>query len=117
MSEKLIELTVPWSLGQAQTFCAEVERVLATYGYHVALAGSVLYAGQSSNDLDLMIYPHKDNNILFEPENLADILFKSKLISAWSNCSEYPESIRTIFECAAKNAHQGKINLFFCKMR
>ena len=48
-----------WSLEGAILLCREIERQVAPT-WHVALAGSVLLRGESTNDLDVHIYPHRD---------------------------------------------------------
>lgn len=35
-----------------------IERAIIPQGYHCALGGSVLHAGESQKDLDIFIYPH-----------------------------------------------------------
>lgn len=48
-----------WDLISAVQFAREVEQALITNGFHVALGGSVLHTGYSTNDVDLFIYPHE----------------------------------------------------------
>lgn len=47
-----------WQRDEALTLCERLESaiVLADAGYHVALAGSVLYRGWSDKDLDVIVY-------------------------------------------------------------
>lgn len=49
------------------------EEQLSPHGYHVGLLGSVLHTGQSFNDLDLVVYPHKTDKKLLNT-NLRDII-------------------------------------------
>jgi len=51
----------PWTIRQARRLVNELEARLA--GWYVALAGSVLLRGESSNDLDLIFYPHTSTKI------------------------------------------------------
>lgn len=45
-----------WGMETAVEFCRELEQALAP-NYHVAMGGSVLHTGSSSNDLDVFVYP------------------------------------------------------------
>lgn len=45
-----------WTLDTALPFLREIEQAAHAWSCHVALAGSVLYQGYSSNDLDIHIY-------------------------------------------------------------
>jgi len=47
-----------WTQTEALLFLADLETKAAAAGLHVALAGSVLYRGESKKDLDVVIYPH-----------------------------------------------------------
>lgn len=47
-----------WTLAQPQLFVADAERTLSRFGWHAAITGSVLFSGESTNDLDLVVYPH-----------------------------------------------------------
>lgn len=38
--------------------CEKLEAELVPLGLHVALSGSLLYRGESNNDIDIIIYPH-----------------------------------------------------------
>jgi len=49
---------VMWTQEDALQVLKYLEPVLATQGYHCALAGSILYQGTSTKDLDVIIYPH-----------------------------------------------------------
>ncbi len=51
-------LEVVWTLNEAQQLLSNWEEKLKNK-FHVALAGSVLYNGASTNDMDVIIYPHK----------------------------------------------------------
>lgn len=49
----------PWTLDRGLALLRGLEAELSAVGYHCALAGSVMYRGQSAKDLDVVIYPHK----------------------------------------------------------
>lgn len=49
------------TLTDAVEFCREIEPTLARIGYHCGLTGSCLYKGESSKDMDIIIYPHNVN--------------------------------------------------------
>ncbi len=67
----------PWTRRAALDFirklCAEIEPV----GYHVALTGSVLTAGESAKDLDLIIYPRTTAHL--DPKGLGGALMRCGL--------------------------------------
>ena len=46
------------TLADAVKICREIEPKLRGIGYHCGLTGSTLYAGESSKDVDIIIYPH-----------------------------------------------------------
>lgn len=48
-----------WTLEEAVALVRSLEPTAIKHGYHLALGGSVLMAGQSDKDLDLFLYPHK----------------------------------------------------------
>ncbi len=64
------KLTLPFNLNDMEVkqagfvlldgvvICQELEPKLAEIGYHLALAGSLLYRGESTKDIDILIYPH-----------------------------------------------------------
>lgn len=47
------------TLSEAIAIARTVEVCANKYGHYVALAGSCLWKGESSNDVDLIIYPHR----------------------------------------------------------
>lgn len=53
----------PWTLRQARALINKLEAELTRVDWHVALAGSVLLRGRSSNDLDLIVYPHTSTKV------------------------------------------------------
>lgn len=47
------------TLEEAIIICKELEVKLKEIGYHCGLTGSMLYKGQSTKDIDIIIYPHQ----------------------------------------------------------
>lgn len=50
------EVLPPWSLDGGIRVARAIEQISVPLGWHVALGGSVLHAGYSNKDLDLIIY-------------------------------------------------------------
>lgn len=46
-----------WVLAEAVEFVRYIQSAVEPYGFHVAMAGSVLTKGHSDNDLDMILYP------------------------------------------------------------
>lgn len=67
----------PWTFEESITFVRNLEIILKPLGFNVGLTGSVLYKGESSNDLDVIIFPHNTGKIDMEPVN--DTLVKMGL--------------------------------------
>ena len=55
------EGTKMWTLESALPLIRELESACNDWGYYTALAGSVLYAGHSDNDLDIHLYERNDD--------------------------------------------------------
>lgn len=64
-----------WTFDVALRFVRELEDHLLPV-YHVALSGSVLHRGRSSNDLDLIVFPHdtRSRSILSRPGRTREVL-------------------------------------------
>jgi len=60
-------------LEDAIPFARWLEQQLIPRHAHCALAGSVLHAGSSEKDLDIIVYPHSKSGML-TPEQLIDVL-------------------------------------------
>ena len=52
-----------WTLEEALVFTRALEPLLNKAGWSLGIAGSVLLHGQSSNDLDLIVYPLNNGKI------------------------------------------------------
>lgn len=52
----------PWTLDEALDFVRHLEEWVSKVGFHVGLMGSVLTKGQSTKDLDVIIYPRDKNS-------------------------------------------------------
>lgn len=55
------------TIDYAIRFCGEAERILRPLGWHIGLTGSLLYGHPDTkthckNDLDVIIYPHIDDD-------------------------------------------------------
>jgi len=48
-----------WKINEAIETIKPFESIAAIMGYHVALGGSVMYKGESTKDLDIIVYTHK----------------------------------------------------------
>lgn len=59
-----------WTLIDGVALARELEPVVGKAGYHVAIGGSTLHAGESDKDVDLIVYPRKTN----ECGGLADVI-------------------------------------------
>jgi hypothetical protein len=57
-----------WTLETAITWLRKAEVTLRDVGWHVALAGGVLFHGKSEHDLDIVVFPH--NNWNFDLEDV-----------------------------------------------
>lgn len=55
-----------WTLESALAMCRLLEALAEPAGWHIALGGSVLRDGASSNDLDLIAYPRNKTTSLYE---------------------------------------------------
>lgn len=49
----------PITLEKAIEACIEMEAMLSPIGYHCGLTGSTLYKGESTKDIDIIVYPHQ----------------------------------------------------------
>jgi hypothetical protein len=56
-----------WTFVQSLEFVRKLETVLDPLGFHTGLTGSVLQEGKSSNDLDIIVYPHNSGRVNFDP--------------------------------------------------
>jgi hypothetical protein len=53
-----MKYTVQDGLREAKRF----EELFSQHGWHIALGGSLIYKGESDNDIDLIAYPHDHRN-------------------------------------------------------
>lgn len=51
----------PWTLDEALVFVRTLLPLVLAEGFHIALTGSVLIAGKSEHDLDLVLYPMRSD--------------------------------------------------------
>ncbi len=101
-----------WTLEYAQEFAAKLEERLQRHGLHCAIGGSVMYAGRSDNDLDVIVYPHREWSGLPEDdvEMAVGALFTEMHVILED--VHYP-GYRTIFE--AITFCNRKVNLFLMR--
>lgn len=52
------EFDHPWKLDEAVAFVRHLQPFVFAAGFHAGLLGSVLTKGESSKDLDVLLYPH-----------------------------------------------------------
>lgn len=103
------EGTKMWTLESALPLLRELEEACNEWGYFTALAGSVLYKGWSSNDLDVHLYEIKGCS-----EHDSDAAFNWFAAKGWklTLCGDpltYGSDV-TVFEASQDGR---KINLFF----
>lgn len=77
-----------WTLKPAVSFVRRLEKVLRPLGYWTAIGGSVLYNGQSENDLDILICPLDE--VAGEKTLMLNLLATHFAIEKAGN-SNYPE--------------------------
>lgn len=56
-----------WTFVQSLEFVRKLEAVLEPLGFHTGLTGSVLQEGRSSNDLDIIVFPHNSGRVNYDP--------------------------------------------------
>jgi len=65
MNDEMVSSYV-WTMDDATVFVRALWEVVQKRGYHAALTGSVLTKGCSSNDLDIILYPHSTKEQNYE---------------------------------------------------
>ena len=50
------------TLEKAISVCREIQEKLKPIGYNCGLTGSTLYDGESTKDIDIIVYPHQITN-------------------------------------------------------
>lgn len=63
---------VPWTFDESLNFARELQGMFKPFGFNVGLTGSILYKGESSNDLDIIVYPQNSGKVDIDP--LRDVL-------------------------------------------
>lgn len=58
-----------WNLQQAIELIQTTEPIVAREGYHLGLTGSVLFEGESTKDLDLILYVHNTHKNRWAPKD------------------------------------------------
>lgn len=57
---------VLWTREEAIDLCIKLDAVLNFHGFHCGLIGSVLTKGTSTDDLDLIIFPHNTSEYMLK---------------------------------------------------
>lgn len=97
-----------WTLDEALTFIRELQSVARIFRMHLALAGSVLNDGSSSDDLDIIVMSLHTND---EPDWDAFSKYLGKMGSfAQKTGEQYINADRTIFNLVLPNNQ--KIDFF-----
>ncbi len=103
-----------WTRELAIKLVEKLEPELAKIGAHCALAGSVLYKGESKKDLDIIIYPHKsDWNNPFQVEPIKLFLhgfFKGATIKDCGGVSQIRDAKQVSWLMTPNNR---RIDFFF----
>ncbi len=71
----------PWTSEEGLTFVRALQEALAPLGFNVGLTGSVLLKGESTNDIDVIVYPHNAGKIDMGPVKAALEDFGLKLLA------------------------------------
>lgn len=107
-----------WTRRGAYTLLNKLESYLAPNGYHVGMTGSVLLEGESSKDLDVLLYPHNTLNQL-PPSTLHRVLRTASLVllcdrqmvhKAWAAAGSYDAKIVEVWTYKNK-----RIDIFYLK--
>ena len=108
-----------WDITIALEFCRELEAVLVPTGHHLAMAGSVLIAGSSNNDLDILIYPHdtsqRGTELVAEAIVIWGMVMKFDALFVrrqWQKAGSLDEKCVEVWEAPAKYLHR-RVDLFF----
>lgn len=76
-----------WDREQAIAWCAEKWPVAAEMGWYIGLTGSTLYRGDSTKDIDIILYKHRGSEACPAPHTqVASTLCEcsaDKIIAAW----------------------------------
>lgn len=81
LSELRREAKEPWTLMEALPLIQELAPALKGVGFGIGIAGSVLVAGSSQNDLDLIIFPLDATN--YDMSAARRVLEKHELRRLW----------------------------------
>jgi hypothetical protein len=106
-----------WTLEQSIPVLRQIEELCLPFGFHCALGGSVLHAGESYDDLDVIIYKHDFNqkDFIYDDDSLRCAMQKhfNVVIEALTKF-DYPDSVldRKIFKLMVNDK---RVDLFFIK--
>lgn len=108
----------PWTFDESLDFTRELQRLFKPFGFNVGLTGSVLYKGESLNDLDVIVFPQNSGKMdidklreILEAYGLVQIASRAKVANIWarrgSTDAKHVE--------AWKNKKGQKVDLFFLR--
>lgn len=83
------------------------ERIVSPLGWHVALGGSILYNGESSNDLDLFFYKHKTEDTA---RKSSEEVLKALEVIQIGQCIPERYGSKEVYQCYLEKV---KLNIFF----
>jgi len=108
-----------WTLEQAVTFVRHLQEFIAPSGYHAGLLGSVLHKGQSTKDLDVVIFPVNtetcDHDRLIEllrEFNLERLFNRAEVRRRWKKLGSDDTKHVEVWQHAVT---QKRIDLFFLR--
>lgn len=81
-----------WNIEKDLRFVQELQGYVQPLGFYVGLTGSVLFNGESSNDIDVILYPADSSKMNLTPvwEKLEElgwtrIASRGRVASVWEN--------------------------------
>lgn len=63
-----------WTLAEGVNIIQDLDPLLRKVGIVCALTGSVIFKGESTKDLDIILYPYDDRILAFSPAKLEEVL-------------------------------------------
>lgn len=109
-----------WLFEESLPLLRALEKDLAAVGWHLALAGSVLFKGESSKDLDVILYPHNTSTTgILDQERARDVLREHgfKLFRTQEEISAYWKALGSTDEkhVEAWGSKGARLDVFFMR--
>ena len=101
-----------WNILEALELCRTYNSILSQHNAHIALTGSVLFKGDSTKDLDLIVYPRKTSGKIIVPEEICNLLGLVFVDDRTQQHAEYTDSDEKMV-IFAKTVDNRRIDLFF----